>query len=80
MVIESNLVFPQPGALYENLVSKIPIEKIYVFEEGYGRVIYLQLLDLVNRRNLEVKILDLGIPYEPRIYERFSYIDHILNV
>ena len=78
-VIESNLVFPQPGALYEDLVSKHPIEKIYVFEEGYGRVIYLQLLDLVNRRNLDVKVLDRGIPYEPRIYERFSYIDHILN-
>jgi hypothetical protein len=79
IVIESNLVFPQPGALYEDLVSTHPIEKIYVFEEGYGRVIYLQLLELVNRRDLEVKVLDCAIPYEPRIYERFSYIDHILN-
>jgi hypothetical protein len=80
IVIESNLVFPQPGALYEDLVSKHPIENIYVFEEGYGRVIYLQLLDLVNRRGLKVKVMDCSIPYEPRIYERFSYIDHILNV
>jgi hypothetical protein len=80
VVIESDLVFPQPGALYENLVSKYPIEKIFVFEEGYGRVIYLQLLDMVNRRELDVGVLDCSIPYEPRIYERFSYIDHILNV
>jgi hypothetical protein len=25
-----------------------------------------------------VKVLDRTIPYEPRIYDRFSYIDHIL--
>ena len=80
VVIESNLVFPQPGVLYEDLVSKYPIEKIFVFEEGYGRVIYLQLLEMVNRRGLDVKVVDCTIPYEPRIYERFSYIDHILNV
>jgi TPP-dependent indolepyruvate ferredoxin oxidoreductase alpha subunit len=80
VVIESDLVFPQPGALYGDLVSKYPIEKIFVFEEGYGRVIYLQLLDMVNRRGLDVKVLDCSIPYEPRIYERFSYIDHIVNV
>ena len=80
VVIESDLVFPQPGALYADLVSKYPIEKIFVFEEGYGRVIYLQLLDMVNRRGLDVKVLDCSIPYEPRIYERFSYIDHIVNV
>ncbi len=80
VVIESDLVFPQPGALYENLVSKYPIEQIFVFDEGYGRGIYLQLLDMVNRRELDVGVLDCSIPYEPRIYERFSYIDHILNV
>jgi hypothetical protein len=51
-----------------------------VFEEGYGRVIYLQLLDFVNRLGLDVKVLDCSIPYEPRIYERFSYIDHIVNI
>jgi hypothetical protein len=80
LVMETDIVFPQPDALFEELVSKHPIEKIFVFEEGYGRAIYLQLLDLVNQRGLDVKVLDCSIPYEPRIYERFSYIDHILNV
>jgi TPP-dependent indolepyruvate ferredoxin oxidoreductase alpha subunit len=78
LVVESPLVFPQPDALYEELVSKYPIKEIFVFEEGYGKVIYLQLLDLVNRKKLDLKVFDCGIPYEPRIYERFSYIDHIL--
>jgi TPP-dependent indolepyruvate ferredoxin oxidoreductase alpha subunit len=78
LVVESPLVFPQPDALYEELVSKYPIKQIFVFEEGYGKVMYLQLLDLVNRKDLEVKVFDCSIPYEPRIYERFSYIDHIL--
>jgi len=80
LVMETDIVFPQPDALFEELVSKHSIKKIFVFEEGYGRVIYLQLLDLVNQKGLDIKILDCGIPYEPRIYERFSYIDHILNV
>ena len=78
LVVESPLVFPQPDALYEELVSKYPIKQIFVFEEGYGKVIYLQLLDLVNRKELDLKVFDCSIPYEPRIYERFSYIDHIL--
>ena len=78
LVVESALVFPQPDSLYEELVSKYPINKIFVFEEGYGKVIYFQLLDLVNRKGLDPKVFDCGIPYEPRIYERFSYIDHIL--
>lgn len=78
LVVESDLVFPQPDSLYEELVSQYPIKKIFVFEEGYGRVIYLQLLDLMNKRELDVKVFDCGIPYEPRLYERFSYIDHIL--
>jgi len=79
LVMETDIVFPQPDALFEELVSKHSIKKIFVFEEGYGRVIYLQLLDLVNQKGLDIKILDCSIPYEPRIYERFSYIDHILN-
>jgi len=33
---------------------------------------------MVNRLGLNVKVLDRTIPYEPRIYDRFSYIDHIL--
>jgi len=78
LVVESPLVFPQPDTLYEKLVSTYPIEQIFVFEEGYGKVIYLQLLDLVNRKDLDVRVFDCSIPYEPRIYERFSYIDHIL--
>ncbi len=80
LVLETDIVFPQPDALFEDLVSKHPIKKIVVFEEGYGRVIYLQLLDLVNRMDMGVKVFDCGIPYEPRIYDRFSYIDHILKV
>ena len=80
LVMETDIVFPQPDSLFEELVSKHGIKKIYVFEEGYGRVIYLQLLDLMNRNQLDVKVLDRSIPYEPRIYERFSYIDHITNV
>jgi len=80
LVLETDIVFPQPDALFEDLVSTHPIKKIVVFEEGYGRVIYLQLLDLVNRMDMGVKVFDCSIPYEPRIYDRFSYIDHILKV
>ncbi len=79
VAVETTVVFPQPESLYKKLLSKLSIERIFVFEEGYGRVIYLQLLDLVNRHGLDVKVFDCGIPYEPRIYERFSYIDHILK-
>ena len=79
VAVETTAVFPQPESLYKKLLSKLSIERIFVFEEGYGRVIYLQLLDLVNRHGLDVKVFDCGIPYEPRIYERFSYIDHILK-
>jgi TPP-dependent indolepyruvate ferredoxin oxidoreductase alpha subunit len=79
VVVETDLVFPQPGAIYEDIVSKHPIKKIFVFEEGYGCVIYFQLLDLVNRKELDVKVFDCGIPYEPRIYERFSYVNHIIG-
>ncbi|MGD8687951.1 MAG: hypothetical protein PVH15_14350, partial [Syntrophobacterales bacterium] len=78
VAVETTVVFPQPESLYKKLITKLAIEKIFVFEEGYGKVIYMQLLDLVNRHGLEAKVFDCGIPYEPRIYERFSYIDHIL--
>jgi TPP-dependent indolepyruvate ferredoxin oxidoreductase alpha subunit len=78
VAVETTVVFPQPESLYNKLITKLAIEKIFVFEEGYGRVIYMQLLDLVNRHGLDAKVFDCGIPYEPRIYERFSYIDHIL--
>ena len=80
LVLETDIVFPQPDALFETFVTKHPIKNIFVFEEGYGRVIYLQLLDFVNRMDMDVKVFDCSIPYEPRIYERFSYIDHILKV
>jgi TPP-dependent indolepyruvate ferredoxin oxidoreductase alpha subunit len=80
LALEIDIVFPQPESIYKKLLSEHPIEKIFVFEEGYGRVIYLQLLDLINRTGFDVKILDSGIPYEPRIYERYSYIDHIMAV
>ncbi|MFH2218218.1 MAG: hypothetical protein ABII68_00985 [Pseudomonadota bacterium] len=79
LVMETDIVFPQPDALFEELVSKHSIEKIFVFEEGYGRVMYLQLLDLMNQKGLNVRVLDRSIPYEPRIYERFSYVDHVLS-
>jgi TPP-dependent indolepyruvate ferredoxin oxidoreductase alpha subunit len=78
VAVETAVVFPQPESLYKKLITKLAIEKICVFEEGYGKVIYMQLLDLVNRHGLDAKVFDCGIPYEPRIYERFSYIDHIL--
>jgi TPP-dependent indolepyruvate ferredoxin oxidoreductase alpha subunit len=80
VAVETTVVFPQPDSLYKKLITKLPIEKICVFEEGYGKVIYMQLLDLVNRHGLDAKVFDCGIPYEPRIYERFSYIDHILTL
>jgi TPP-dependent indolepyruvate ferredoxin oxidoreductase alpha subunit len=80
VVLETDIVFPQPDDIFENLIAKHPIKRIVVFEEGYGRVIYLQLLDLVNRLDMDIKVVDCSIPYEPRIYERFSYIDHILKV
>lgn len=79
LVMETDIVFPQPDSLFKEIVSRHPVKKIFVFEEGYGRVIYLQLLDLMSRLDVDVKVLDCGIPFEPRIYERFSYIDHILN-
>jgi TPP-dependent indolepyruvate ferredoxin oxidoreductase alpha subunit len=79
LVMETDIVFPQPDSLFEKLVSKHPVKKIFVFEEGYGRVIYLQILDIMNRIDVDVKVLDCGIPFEPRIYDRFSYIDHVLN-
>jgi TPP-dependent indolepyruvate ferredoxin oxidoreductase alpha subunit len=78
VAVETTVVFPQPKSLYKKLITKLSIEKICVFEEGYGKVIYMQLLDLVNRHGLDAKVFDCGIPYEPRLYERFSYIDHIL--
>jgi TPP-dependent indolepyruvate ferredoxin oxidoreductase alpha subunit len=78
VAVETTVVFPQPESLYSKLIRKLAIEKICVFEEGYGKVIYAQLLDLVNRHGLDAKVFDCGIPYEPRIYERFSYIDHVL--
>jgi hypothetical protein len=80
LVMKTDIVFPQPDSLFEELISKHSIEKIFVYEEGYGRVIYLQLLDFVNRMGLDVRVIDGSIPYEPRIYERFSYIDHIVNI
>jgi hypothetical protein len=79
VAVETTVVFPQPDSLYTKLISDFSIKKILVFEEGYGRVIYLQLLDLVNSHGLSAKVFDCGIPYEPRIYERFSYIDHMLK-
>ena len=79
VAVETTVVFPQPESLYKKLLSKLSIDKIFVFEEGYGRVIYMQLLDLVNRHSLAAKVFHCGIPYEPRIYERFSYLDHILK-
>ena len=78
VAVETTVVSPQPESLYKKLITKLSIEKVCVFEEGYGRLIYLQLLDMVNRHGLDAKVFDCGIPYEPRIYERFSYIDHIL--
>jgi len=78
VAVEGDVVFPQPEELYTEILSKHPIERILVFEEGYTRVVYLQLLDMVNRLGLNVKVLDRTIPYEPRIYDRFSYTDHIL--
>jgi TPP-dependent indolepyruvate ferredoxin oxidoreductase alpha subunit len=80
LVMKTDIVFPQPDALFNELISKHSIEKIFVFEEGYGRVIYLQLLDMVHRLGLSVKVLDCSIPFEPRIYERFSYMDYIMAV
>jgi hypothetical protein len=80
LIMETDIIFPQPDSLFQEIVSQYPVKKIFVFEEGYGRVIYLQLLDLMNRLDANVKVLDCSIPFEPRIYERFSYIDHILNV
>lgn len=78
VAVAGDVVFPQPQELYTELISKHPIERILVFEEGYSRVVYLQILDMVNTLGLNVKVLDRTIPYEPRIYDRFSYIDHIL--
>jgi len=79
IVVKTDLVYPFPDGIYEDLLNKYPIEAIFIFEEGYSKAIYLQMLDFLNTHNFSIKVKNMGIPYEPRIYERFSYIDHILQ-
>ncbi|MBW1981882.1 MAG: hypothetical protein JRJ12_11740 [Deltaproteobacteria bacterium] len=79
LAVETDVVFPQPRALIKELIAEHSIERIIVYEEGYGRVIYLQLLDMVQELAPASRVFDCSIPYEPRIYERFSYVDHILT-
>ncbi|MEM2990504.1 MAG: hypothetical protein QXQ02_04900 [Halobacteria archaeon] len=69
VVIASDLVWPLPSELYKKIFEESSIDEVYVFEEGYGRVMYFETLDFIRNK---------GIPYEPRMYERFSYAGHIM--
>ncbi|MEM2924464.1 MAG: hypothetical protein QXJ68_02090 [Methanocellales archaeon] len=78
VVIASDLVWPLPSELYKKIFEESSIDEVYVFEEGYGRVMYFETLDFINSNEFNVKVRNRGIPYEPRMYERFSYAGHIM--
>ncbi len=78
VVIASDLVWPLPTQLYQKIFEESSIDEVYVFEEGYSRLMYFETLDFVNTGDLKAKVRNKGIPYEPRMYERFSYAGHIM--
>jgi TPP-dependent indolepyruvate ferredoxin oxidoreductase alpha subunit len=78
VVIASDLVWPLPSELYKKIFEESSIEEVYVFEEGYGRVMYFETLDFINTYEFSARVRNKGIPYEPRMYERFSYAGHIM--
>jgi TPP-dependent indolepyruvate ferredoxin oxidoreductase alpha subunit len=79
LVLLTDLVFPLPEPFLLELFQNHPFEEITVLEEGYSRAIYLQLLDLVNLQGLGLKVHYRGTPYEPRLYERVSYVERIIS-
>ncbi len=78
VVISSDLVWPLPSELYKKIFEESSIDEVYVFEEGYGRVMYFETLDFINTYGFSARVRNKGIPYEPRMYERFSYASHIM--
>lgn len=78
VVIASDLVWPLPSDLYKQIFEESSIDEVYVFEEGYSRLMYFETLDFVNTNQLNARVTNRGIPYEPRMYERFSYAGHIM--
>lgn len=79
VVVLTDLVFPLPVPLLLEIFQGRDIKEVFVFEEGYSRAIYLQLLDLVSTHGLPVKVHYRGSPYEPRLYDRVSYAEKILG-
>ncbi len=78
VVIASDLVWPLPSELYKQIFEESSIDEVYVFEEGYSRLMYFETLDFINTNEFNVRVRNKGIPYEPRMYERFSYAGHIM--
>lgn len=78
LVLLLDLVFPLPEEFILDLCRNYPLQQISVFEEGYSKLLYLQLLDFINTQGLAIKVHNRGSPYEPRLYDRSSYIDKIL--
>lgn len=78
IVIASDLVWPLPTLLYKQIFEESRIDEVYVFEEGYSRLMYFETLDFINTNGFNARVINAGIPYEPRMYERFSYANHIM--
>lgn len=78
VVIASDLVWPLPSEVYRQIFEESSIDEVYVFEEGYSRLMYFETLDFINTNEFNARVRNKGIPYEPRLYERFSYAEHIL--
>lgn len=78
VVIASDLVWPLPSEVYRQIFEESSIDEVYVFEEGYSRLMYFETLDFINTNEFNARVRNKGIPYEPRMYERFSYADHIM--
>lgn len=78
VVIASDLVWPLPSEVYRQIFEESSIDEVYVFEEGYSRLMYFETLDFINTNEFNARVRNKGIPYEPRMYERFSYAEHIL--
>ncbi len=78
VVIASDLVWPLPSELYKQIFEESSIDEVYVFEEGYSKLMYFETLDFINTNHFNARVRNKGIPYEPRMYERFSYAGHIM--
>lgn len=78
VVVLTDLVFPLPEPRLLGLIKEHSISEISIFEEGYSRALFFQILEMVNTHSLRVTVRYCGSPYEPRLYDRVSYTDRIL--